>query len=852
VGLSAIFGGDDEKKKAEKLLAAKETSDQATQTETPLAADSEKLKGLTTEKIRGFQEGGVADDAYSKAIGAIRWGIRGAASEEPYGMGPASLLEYMLYGGAKGQPLKPGEEPTFAPAVEGIGRGTVPEVPRVRPAVEAPYYFLDQKRLEPPETTSGLTSALKDLWRDESGELRLGTRRVTRYGEDELANWAEDFKRRQDLMVKPLRGGRTDPLEMPLETKVADKFKMEFPPLELAPESRTTLGGVKTYGEHDPSTTLEAGPAIRAPSIAAPSRAPGISAGGQTFINNFYTENKEMFPHGLANVPAGLTVTGATATQPIRDAVLMERARLAGETIPEISVRPWSEDRKIYKYLQPGEYYASPIVSVDDIMGSRKVFITGEQLVSELGDFRAGPPTSRAEVSAYEALRPELFGTKFTGKLDPGSLATGSLSTAELYGRPLRAMVGGTTTTGQWYVDYGRGWEPTGVTPRSATPGTWDLDKYRLDAAATAKFPSTSDIAHLAGGEVLRPQDLLHNQAARQAYAEWENNPANRLRAMTTGANPIFDEGTSAKILENQQQILAMPQPFEAATFAPPVVSTFSDYEFSGMAAGNIGVPEGFQHGGLAQDETLAILQAGERVLPKFHGGGIVGYQGGGVADEGMAGGGAAYTPVKSSPASESSTRAVYSSISTLSSSMVTLSSDVSKVAGGFKSLERSMAPASSATSSFSSTLSAASGAVSGFQSILNLFSSSGGGGGGGGGLGGIGSAIGGFSKIFGLFGLEHGGIIPSAQGGMIMGGVGRGGTLAVLHPNEMVLPSHISQSVQDMADGGGGGPTPDIHFHLHTIDQKSGAQFLMGHKDVIAGLYKNAYRNFNPNVPSA
>jgi hypothetical protein len=48
------------------------------------------------------------------------------------------------------------------------------------------------------------------------------------------------------------------------------------------------------------------------------------------------------------------------------------------------------------------------------------------------------------------------------------------------------------------------------------------------------------------------------------------------------------------------------------------------------------------------------------------------------------------------------------------------------------------------------------------------------------------------------LFGAQ-GGIIPSAAGGMISGG----GQMAILHPNEMVLPAHISAAVQGAAHAG-------------------------------------------------
>lgn len=49
-------------------------------------------------------------------------------------------------------------------------------------------------------------------------------------------------------------------------------------------------------------------------------------------------------------------------------------------------------------------------------------------------------------------------------------------------------------------------------------------------------------------------------------------------------------------------------------------------------------------------------------------------------------------------------------------------------------------------------------------------------------------------------FSLAGGGIIPSAAGGMVSDG--KGGTLAVLHPKEMVLPASISDGLQGMIRG--------------------------------------------------
>ncbi|HXJ62426.1 MAG TPA: hypothetical protein VNN79_01615, partial [Actinomycetota bacterium] len=100
------------------------------------------------------------------------------------------------------------------------------------------------------------------------------------------------------------------------------------------------------------------------------------------------------------------------------------------------------------------------------------------------------------------------------------------------------------------------------------------------------------------------------------------------------------------------------------------------------------------------------------------------------------------------------------------------------------------------------------------------------------------------------LFALEGGGIIPSAAGGMVAGG----GTLAVLHPREMVLPSAISGGLQSMIARGGandnggatGGDTHNYAIHVHAIDTRSGAQFLMSHSDAIAASLHRAKRNFN------
>lgn len=201
----------------------------------------------------------------------------------------------------------------------------------------------------------------------------------------------------------------------------------------------------------------------------------------------------------------------------------------------------------------------------------------------------------------------------------------------------------------------------------------------------------------------------------------------------------------------------------------------------------------GFHTGGLANDELLAKLQTGERVLsreqnnryerlPEFHGGGLV-YPA--FAEGGEVGGGNISAAPVSSSSSGESTRAVYSSITSLSSNLSTLSSDVGKVASGFKSLERASVTAEGSTGKLSSTLSAAGSAVSGFQSILSLV-------GGGSGGGGFAGALGGLGSITKLFGFASGG-----EGRV----TGRGGT--------------DSQLVQFMA-------TPGETVSIMTAEQKN------------------------------
>jgi hypothetical protein len=187
----------------------------------------------------------------------------------------------------------------------------------------------------------------------------------------------------------------------------------------------------------------------------------------------------------------------------------------------------------------------------------------------------------------------------------------------------------------------------------------------------------------------------------------------------------------------------------------------------------------------------------------------------------------------------------------------VSSGSSVSSLTSGFGGLTSALGIASSAASLFGgATGKAASSILGTVSSVIGLVSKVGGlfGGGSGGGLGGIGSIFSGITGLFSLFALEQGGVIPSAAGGLSVND-GKGGTLAIVHPRETVLPAHLSTGIQNMISRGGGndngssssGDTHHYNINVNSIDSRSGAQFLMAHSDSIARSLNRARRNFNP-----
>lgn len=113
---------------------------------------------------------------------------------------------------------------------------------------------------------------------------------------------------------------------------------------------------------------------------------------------------------------------------------------------------------------------------------------------------------------------------------------------------------------------------------------------------------------------------------------------------------------------------------------------------------------------------------------------------------------------------------------------------------------------------------------------------------------GAAGSGIGSIFKAIPLIGMlfEHGGIVPSAAGGMISSG-----GLSILHPREMVLPANISQGLQGMIERGG--PTSNsavLNYSAnvngyHPYGSKDAFQGLLRqHGNALLGHVENAVRN--------
>ena len=94
------------------------------------------------------------------------------------------------------------------------------------------------------------------------------------------------------------------------------------------------------------------------------------------------------------------------------------------------------------------------------------------------------------------------------------------------------------------------------------------------------------------------------------------------------------------------------------------------------------------------------------------------------------------------------------------------------------------------------------------------------------------------------FLGFARGGVVPSAARGWALPSFA-GAVPALLHQREMVLPADISEGLQNMISGGD--RSGDTHLHIHAIDSRSGAQFVMSQAHNIARALQRAQRGFNP-----
>ncbi len=100
------------------------------------------------------------------------------------------------------------------------------------------------------------------------------------------------------------------------------------------------------------------------------------------------------------------------------------------------------------------------------------------------------------------------------------------------------------------------------------------------------------------------------------------------------------------------------------------------------------------------------------------------------------------------------------------------------------------------------------------------------------------------FSWIGGLFGFDHGGIVPSAAGGWSLPSFA-GGMPAMLHSREMVLPADISEGLQGMIRGGAGSGDVHVHNHFHgPADGASVGRWFSSNKGALASTIRDAWNS--------
>jgi hypothetical protein len=85
---------------------------------------------------------------------------------------------------------------------------------------------------------------------------------------------------------------------------------------------------------------------------------------------------------------------------------------------------------------------------------------------------------------------------------------------------------------------------------------------------------------------------------------------------------------------------------------------------------------------------------------------------------------------------------------------------------------------------------------------------------------------------------------LTAAAGGWVVPSFASGGILSVLHQNEMVLPSHLSQFVQDSAANASGGGGAPMNITVQALDGASAHRVLMANAPSIMAAFNRAARN--------
>jgi GNAT superfamily N-acetyltransferase len=366
-------------------------------------------------------------------------------------------------------------------------------------------------------------------------------------------------------------------------TATLDKFNLELAPPALAPALTTaTATGNGTAAAH--ATDHSATQSNAQTSQIAQSVTADQKLTGDTADNTQATKDNTQALHDLQSPTATQATVPGTASGP-GDQTIDTGSGAGTGTGTGGDYLGIAQAAYARGDITTGGRYAqlaggSPIITEDTAAGPQQFFMTGEQTVSYLQDMSGRPTMSSSEAEAYMASRPDLFSQPYTGRdlsqvTHEGPPTTGYLSSPEQFGPALETRV---NELGQQWTNYGRGFEPTS---------------------------QGDDIGHLSSGQIVRTQDLLHNQSLRDAYANWEANPTNRSQAMTQGENPVFDEAASQKILAEQAKI----NPQSPLTTTPANVTPAATQQLPSD------VPS-FDDGGPVDETGLALLHEGEYVVP--------------------------------------------------------------------------------------------------------------------------------------------------------------------------------------------------------------------------------------------